>query len=439
LRLSELHQALVSLNFGWGRFLRGIAAIPDAVPFGIIVQLPFALAAHHSSLVLRLPSIFSAIANCYLMWQLARHTPIRSPLAGTIVFMFLPIHFLMACDSRPYELALLFLLLATIRFFRIIQEPDNRNVAIYAALLTLCIYTEPISYLPAIGYVLFLLRFSGRPAERRALWYILPATALPALLYLPYYAWANPQRNTKLLSVKQPFSDADLLSQTLHSLAPGRQLTEAGAVLFVLLIIGLCAGMWSSFPPFLWPLKMRITLFCLAGGAVIPLLFAIGYAAGYNVALTAQQLLFASPGMVILSFAALDWLIKSKPELKSLTYSSAASLMVVLCAPAIFDFISSPGPNIADLVQAAKENLTSNSCIVFVSEGESPYFFLLYDPTIWDHECRNFFAKRIILASHPWVRPDQQRDAEMVFRGLNFVETRRIRVADSLVIVEDTN
>ena len=248
LRLAELHQTLVSLSFSAARFMVGIASIPGAAPLGYWLQLPFAQLGHHSNVLLRLPSILAGVVNCYLIWRLAKYAPVKSPLAAAVVFMCLPIQFEAATDSRPYELALLFLLLAANQFFEIVQAPDYRRVAIYCGLLTLCIYTEPFAYVPAIGFVLFLPRFADKPAERRALWFILPATVLPALFYAPYFAWANKLRNFQLLTVKLPFADADIWLQTLHSLAPGTLISVVGVILLILLAIGFLRGSFQLLP-----------------------------------------------------------------------------------------------------------------------------------------------------------------------------------------------
>jgi hypothetical protein len=182
LRLAELSQAALSLDFTLSGYLRGIAAIPGALPLGYLLQLPLPLLTGHSRLALRLVPMLCALVNCYLVWRLAKSIPLRSPSAAALVFLFLPVHIMAATDTGPCELALLFLLLATAQFFNALQQPGYRSAGIYAALLTLCIYTEPYSYLPALGYILFLLRFFTAPEERRAFWFLLPATALPALL-----------------------------------------------------------------------------------------------------------------------------------------------------------------------------------------------------------------------------------------------------------------
>jgi hypothetical protein len=437
LQLTEMHQAFVRLNVTWKTLFLSIARIPGSVPIGFLVQLPFALLASHSRILLRLPSALSAVANGYLVWRLAKLTPVRTPLTATIVFLCLPIQFFAATNSRPPELALLFLLLATIQFLEIIQQPDLRKTIFYGLFLTLCLYAEPYSFLPAIGYALFLLRFSVRPAERRALWFLLPATATPAILFLPFYAWATNERAKTWLTERVPFSDQPLSTQLIHGLAPGSLWILAGAVLFGLLSVGLLAGVWSSFPPFNWPLRMRVNLFCLAGGSVCSLALAMAFAWAIKAPIVWSELLPAAPGLIILTFAALDWAIKSWPQFRSFAYPATAVMLVALGAPAIFEYLVTPRPDIGELVATARRNLTPGSCIVFVSEGESPFFFLLYDSTIWDRECHDFFSKRIVLASHAWVRPDQQRDAELFFRGLNFVETRRMTSSGGVVIVEE--
>lgn len=81
--------------------------------------------------------------------------------------------------------------------------------------------------------------------------------------------------------------------------------------------------------------------------------------------------------------------------------------------------------------------MQGDACVVFVSEQLSEPMFLLFEPRLARYECLNFAHRRIVLASHPYVRADQQQDAESYFHALNFQEAKRVRVGGGQVLVLD--
>jgi hypothetical protein len=114
---------------------------------------------------------------------------------------------------------------------------------------------------------------------------------------------------------------------------------------------------------------------------------------------------------------------------------SGAVAILALSAVSDIAYLSSNPPDIEREAKLVSPELTGDSCVVFVSEGYSKSLFLVFQPQFARHECLNFFHRKIVLASHPYVRPDQQDDAESFFRGLNFVEQKRIRVGGGQIIV----
>ena len=81
--------------------------------------------------------------------------------------------------------------------------------------------------------------------------------------------------------------------------------------------------------------------------------------------------------------------------------------------------------------------LSGDACLVFVSQGLSKTVLTYFDPTLGSKECFHFFHKRVVLASHPYVRPDQQEDAESFFRGLNFGVAEHAEVGTGTIVVMD--
>jgi len=90
----------------------------------------------------------------------------------------------------------------------------------------------------------------------------------------------------------------------------------------------------------------------------------------------------------------------------------------------------------AEAIPAA---LQGDSCVVFVSEQLSKPLFLVFQPELARHECTNFAHHRVVLASHPYVREEQQQDVESYFQALNFAPVKRIRLGGGQVLVLDQN
>ncbi len=195
LRVPEILQMAGSVHFSIRGFTAWTVTSPDIAPLHYFLQLPFLLVLGHSRLAARLLTYFFALGACSLFLEIVRDLRAQFPYFALLLFMLLPAHLLSATEARPHEQALFLLLVATLFYFRLIAQPSVRLALLYGGSLLLCLFTDADSYLPAIGYLLFLFRFVSRPQERRALWFALPATAAPWLLFLPYYLWAHPQVN----------------------------------------------------------------------------------------------------------------------------------------------------------------------------------------------------------------------------------------------------
>jgi hypothetical protein len=445
LHLDEILQAAAFEHFSLSNMFEWIAKTPSGGPLCYLVQLPFALLSH-SRFVLRLPSLLFAMGSCFLFFQLARLIPLRRPYLALLIFLAMPVHYYFAAQARPFEQGLFLLLLAALCFFRLVEMPTARNAIWYAVVLTACLYTDFASFTPAVGYVLFLLRFASGKSERRALWFALPPTVASLLLFAPYYAWAHSHLDGVWLS-GEPYPGGDWSVWT-------------GAALAVLLLIGLIGGAWSTFPSWrrlmagslmLVPVvpglqRKRIVVFCLSGGAVAALVPA-AIAAVNITAFTPNEFLWAVPGLVLVSCAALERLstLIFPPVLAVLNpvprvLSSVLALLVfALCIPPDAYYLLSPPGDLQALTALIRPELGDDGCLVFVSEGPSRDLFLLFDPSLEARECRNFTHARVVLAEHPYVAPADQRNAELYFRGLNFVEKKRQSQADGQVVTLDAD
>jgi hypothetical protein len=415
LRLGELMQAFASLEFSWQSFFGWIARTPDGVPGGFLAQLPFVLAAPHDRVLLRLVSVISAIAACCVLFRFAKMIPVEAPLLVTIAFALLPAQIEMASQGRPAELALLLAVLSAAQFARVLLKPTIAKAGLYACLLTCCLYTEPVSFLPAAGYVLFLVRFAGSKMQQTALAYLMPATVLPALLFLPYYTWSSPQRSVDWLS-DGPAGDAFWI--------------WTGLLLCVLLLCGIAA----TIPPSDWPASKRTILFCLAGGSIVTITVCWLLDANAKAAFDPAQVLAALPGLLLLSFASLEWLFADR----RLPAAVLLLILVGLSLPPSIEYAMSPGPELSQLAYAIPRRLTKDSCLALVQMHEARSFFLFYEPQLAPSLCKNFFSKRVVLVAYPWVTQQQKQRAETLFQGLNFVPVERVQVAGGEIVVLET-
>jgi hypothetical protein len=448
LHLDEILQAAAFEHFSFSSMFDWIAKTPGSGPLSYLVQLPFALLSH-SRFVLRIPSLCFALGSCFLFFKLARLIPLRRSFLALLVFLAMPVHYYFAGQARPFEQGVFLLLLAALLFFRLVETPTVQNALWYGLVLTACLFTAPASFMPAVGYVLFLLRFASGKSERRALWFALAPTVAPLLLFAPYYVWAHSKVDGAWLT-GQPYPGGDWSAWT-------------GAVLAVLLLIGLIGGAWSTFPSWrrlmassmmLVPVipglqRKRLVVFCLSGGALAALIpAAIAAEAAANLtAFTPNDFLWAVPGLVLVSCAGLERLytLLLPPVLAVLNpvppvLSSVLSvLLLVLCLPADVFYLLDPPGDLEDLTAIIQPELGDKGCLVFVSEGMSRFLFLLFDPGLETRECRNFNADRIVLVEHPYVVPADKRNAELYFRGLNYIEKKRQGEADGQVVTLDND
>lgn len=448
LRIEEILQIIASRQHSLAGFIAWMAKPPGSAPLSYLVQFPFVLALGVSRLGARLPSLLFGLGSCYLFLHLAKSIPLRRPYLALAVFLLLPIQYQAATHGTPFEQALFLLLLATLFFLRLIRTPTVKLSIWYAVLLTLCLYTARFSYLPSIGYLLFLFAFVNRSHERRVIWFALPATAAPVLLFIPYYLWSRWQVNPTWLYAPTPAGTPALVYvQALRDLAGGG---ITGYALSSLLIVGLLAGVWGLFritpamPAAPAGLSKTIAIFCLFGGAASTISAVLVVDVWNRYPFQATQVLWAMPGVVVSSFAALERLGQApvqapiQAKKRPIWATAATALLLLLCLVADAQYAATTTEDLRNETLLIQPRLRGDSCVVFVSEGLSPSLFLTFDPHLQARECGNFFHKRVVLASHAYVTPYQQEDAESFLRGLNFTELQRIRAGGGQIVVMET-
>ena len=431
LRIPEILRILGAMHHSIGQFFAWIPQAPGSAPLHSFVQLPGLLALGASRWGARLPSLLFSVGSCYLFWRIAKRIPLRWPYLALAVFAVLPSHYIAATDGLPGEQALFLLLIATESFFRLVDAASLRSAFWCGAALTLAIYTEPSSVLPAAGYLLALFAFVHGAPQRRAIWFALVPTVAPGLLFLPYFFWARMRANPRWLSPPPaPGAPSSPYVQALQQLASGGAL---GYAITLLLIAGLVAGVWGLFRVSASAVPRSIRIFCLFSGAVITILIVLTLDAWNQYAFTSMQVLWAMPGVVIVSFAALERFAQ-RPARRTWAYA-LITILLTLCTLRDIDYLAFPAEDLAQEAAMIRPELTGDSCVVFVSEGLSKALFLAFQRSLESRVCSDFFHRRAVLASHPYVRPSQQENAESFFRGLNFVVIKRVHAGGGQIVV----
>jgi hypothetical protein len=411
------------------QLLTWAAALPVEKPLWSLFQFPFVLILGVSAWAARLPSVLLAILNVFLFWRLVQRVNLRNQILAVVLFAAVPIHYRFAVEAGPFELGLMAVLLSALFFLRVLEKPNIRNSICYAVALGLCLYGAPRSVVAGLGFALVTLGFIQSKEVRIALWHLLPAAIVPALLYVPYILWAHRQELPYRLIPPDTYwlSDTDW-PMVFRDVTGGG---NAGYVLTSILILGVGVGIWRAYNYSAASQLKRQALFCLAGGALLSLILNLAADNASNSPFEPSQMLWSLPGFMVLFTAGLDWL-ESKSRIAAWP---VAALFLAFCLAGNYTLLTSRSENMKALADAGLHEVTKDSCVVFVSERLSPSIFRTLQPKLSAVECLNFFHPLIIMLVHPYVEPNQQKDAEVYFRGLNFHEVKRTRVGGGEMIV----
>lgn len=415
-------------DFTWGRFWDWSSQALDPSPLGYLVQLPFVLLFGATRLAVRLPGLLFALASCILFLRLADIVVRKRRYWALLLFMLLPLQMAGLTAATQYEMATCFVLLGLIWFFDLRVRPGYKRAALFALAVAACLFADRHAGLPAFGAVLFLLRFSGRPQERNAVWFALGACMVAVAAYAPFYLWAHERANPFWLT------EPGISATTFAEMTPMDWVLASG---LLLMVCGIFAGLFVSFRLPIAQVTRRLSLFCLFGSVFIPVAFAIAYSIYTYLPVAPHDLLYVAPAAVILFIAALDWLALQDPLLQT-PMAAIGITVLALCALTDVRFVATGNSNLALESRYVGPQLHGDSCIVFVSERYSKALFLVFHPELAKEECSTFFHHRIVLVSQPYVRPDQQADAESYFRALSFAEVRRIRSGGGEIVVMES-
>ncbi len=430
LQLPEILAIAWSRHYSWAGFWDWTSQALDPSPLACLTQLPFVLLFGASRLGPRIPALLFAAGSCVLFLRLATRAVPRQRYGALILFMLMPVQFLAVTATTQYSAGVFFVLLATISFFDLAAQPGYKTAALFAIAVAACLFADHHSALPPAGAVLFLLRFSASPKERKALWFALGACVAAVALYIPFYIWMRSRANPFWLT------EPGLSLSSFTNMTP-IEWTFAGGVL--LIFAGSITAAVVSFRLPANQVTKRLTLFCLFGAVIVPLVFVLSSALYTGSPIAMRELLYALPGTAVLFMAALDWALHTLLfHSVRIAIAGAGFAVLLACGLADLQFVTAPRGDLALETRYVAPELAGDSCVVFVSENYSKPLFLVFDPKLEERECQSFFHHRVVLASHAYVRSDQQNDAEGFFEALNFRPVKRIRSGGGEIVIMDS-
>lgn len=112
----------------------------------------------HSEWAFRLPALLLGLASLYLFWIFSQYLlgP-RLAMVGTFIFAFSPAHIIWSISGRGYSGLILFTLLSSYFYLRLLHHPTRRDAFFFIVVSVLGIYVHLYSAFVTIVQTLFLL------------------------------------------------------------------------------------------------------------------------------------------------------------------------------------------------------------------------------------------------------------------------------------------
>jgi len=340
--------------------LRGVLEfVPQnagGVPLGYLTDFAMIRWFGYSVFLVRLPSVFFGVLACAGVWNLARQTGLSSPLLAAVLYASSPLVLRYNLEARPYAQAACWSVVSTVAFLRLVRRPAFAKAAVYAALITAGLYTQPYSVFIVVAHLVWLVltrNFCALPVAGGA-------AATAGLAFLPFFlkthaAWQGMVTSGARFTVS--FRDLAVIPHELTGAG------YAGAALTVITIFVTLAGS---------PLKKSDKLLWTLC-ATLPVILVPAADASFGYFLAARQMIFALAPISILVAACADirrW---------------GFVLPVVLLAAMLYEdvrWIRRPGEGwesaAAQLTQPMSE---PGSCAMFVPSGART-MYVYFQPQI---------------------------------------------------------
>ncbi|HEX7360435.1 MAG TPA: glycosyltransferase family 39 protein, partial [Bryobacteraceae bacterium] len=356
-------------------------------------------------------SIACAVAGMAGLILLARLLGAGSGWFSTgVLFALLPLSLRYATEARPYGPALAFGTLATLLVASLEKRPALWKAVLYAAILSLGIYTQP--YVAFVGAAHVAWAVSER--RRTSAPYIVGGAAAAAVSFLPWYLYARTLWTSAVaagdfrssLSAKTPL-------MILHELSGG------GYILTILLLALAAFGYRRTSMP----------LFCkrlLLFWATVPVPLALAATAAFGYFFAIRQLIFVLPPLCILAAEGLNAL----PQ-RSRWLPVGLGLFAAISLFADVHLFTHYRENWGAAAALAKRLLHPRECLVSVPASASRLYFL-YQPSLSRRLCNANDQRTHVVLISPYAT---QKERHSALHRQHWSIARRFETGGSIVVV----
>ncbi len=355
---------------------------PAAVPLPYMVQQEFIAAFGYSTIVARIPAALCGILCGIVFACIAYRLKLSSTLWATALFLAAPLQFRYAIEARGYSQGLLFSLLAFLIFLELCRRPSIGMAILYALAIALGLYSQPFSFLPVAGQLVWLMLGS---ADRRARWFALIAAGAACLSFIP---WWMAQSEAKRLYPQMAvyfFSWRQVAPWTLSHDFPGGGYIPFAA-LFSLVLYGLVSSSLKD------PRKQLLV--CMGAISIVAPI-AADAAGSYFFA--PRQFLFALPPILLLGSLGLDRLFEERR--RGLAFAALAAFLI----PAVvkdYREASVPRDDLAATADRIEAEITPGACVLVAPRNQFAYY-RFFHPDLALRGCPENPDSQTILAVEP--------------------------------------
>ncbi|MCU0229416.1 MAG: hypothetical protein MUF01_17445 [Bryobacterales bacterium] len=342
-------------------FLPEVAKNPGATP---ITYAPHAFLFHffgYSSSLGRAVSYIAFLGSVVLLWRLLCVFGRTAAIAGTGIFLTLPLISRYAIELRPYLLLVFFSLALHFIYRKLLLNESRTLTTLYAIVSILAVLTLPIALAVPLSHITFeLCSRLTRPRPRipgPRLYGPLIGIAVPVLCLLPWHHYAS---STWQTTIREIGSTGQISLSVLLLII--RELTGAGYLGFVLLISLLLLSLSSkSFP-------LSEKLFWLIA-FLVPIGFAIFVDSLFGYFFAIRQVIASLAPLCVLVGIGLSHLHSRKPRL-AVTLTVVAILLQSVYS---FNWLAKQDENWAVAADQAIQFVKPSGCIVLMPNSTVPY------------------------------------------------------------------
>ncbi len=410
--VDEIQQLFGTRGRSGADLLSYVSTFPGAAPLGHLLQRGVIVLLGFSPFSARVVSELSSVIGCLGIIVLVRRLRLEDRYGlALLCWMLLPLQLRYGLEARPYALALLFSILGTWQFLRLLAQPSRWNGMLYFLVLVLGAYTAPYTLFLQAGYVLWAVFFqTNRPVRILSA----AALALACIAFSPWY-WATANYLKSYLAVT---SDVGFKITPKFLLLPIREISGGGYVCSIALILLAIVGFRSRRIP--TPMRTCLTMGLIAGTVCV---LATDLTFGYFFAI--RQIMFILVPIILLAAAGIESLLEEKrPRVLAVLLTLFAMGAMVKNVR----YFSDRSEDWSAAAVALKQATDTGACLQYAG-ADDPRFYTFFERSLAQHICPTSAASITLIAvpstRYTAIKDLQEKQAGLLKAGYRAFDTFR--------------